>query len=388
MAVQRPDPGFDPRELTGEKELDEAELQAQKAVARRIAMLEENGMKLASVDEADRTVEVCRAALIQNGMALQYVPEDMRDMYLCQKALRTTGLALQYVPMSLRSRPVCLLALRHDGLALQYVPEDLRDAAVCRTAILQNSCALHYVPEELLSQEMCTYAMRVDGRALEFVPDALKTPELCFEACRTNGLALAWVPEPLLTGLLRVRALFSAREHVLKVMKVVCLTPPDWEELSRMKPREEWGKFEKWSFEPPADFPCPQERMPGAAEVAAYLTSLADDFVARSGMEDFPARAEAVKTGKSGRGFWVEVREKEAGDGGGEGAGEGAEEAKVAKEHKISIYGPGLALLYEMQQDEHGLPDKPGAFTAAAQLMDWAAGWHEARLCEPLTSAH
>lgn len=374
MAAQRLDPGFDPRELTGEKEVDEAEVQAQKALARRIAMLEEDGMKLASLEEADRTVEVCRAALIQNGLALQFVPEDMRDMYLCQKALRTTGLALQFVPDSLRSRPVCLLAVRHDGLALQFVPDELRsEAEVCRTAILQNSCALRYVPEALLNEEMCLYAVRVDGRALEFVPEELRTPELCFEACRTNGLALAWVPEHLLTDLLRVRALFSARECVLRTTKVVCLTPPDWEELSKMKPREEWGRFEKWSFEPPADFPCPADRMPAPEEVAAYLKGLADAFVAKSGMEDFAARAEALKEEKAGKGFWLDVSEHN-------------EDGETAR--RISIYGPGLALLYEMHQDEHGVPDKAGAFAAAARLMDWTAGWTETQLCEPLTSAH
>ena len=365
--VERDYEGFDPREASGEEDLSEEQVKAKQILEQRIAMLEKDGMKLATVDEADRCIDICRAALVQNGMALQFVPEGMRDMYLCQKALRTTGLALQFVPDSLRSKAVCMLALRHDGLALQYVPEKTRDRDVCRTAVTQDSLALQFVPEELVDEELCTHAMRVDGRALEFVPMNLRTPMMCFEACRTNGMALEFVPDELRTDLVRVRGLFSAGATVSRMTKIVCLTPPDWEEMSKAKPRDEWGKFERWSFDAPEEFPCPERFAPSADEVHAFLKNLALEFAQKAEVADFEQRAEEAK---SGNGFWLDVLEEESRD---EEAAEGGEKPR----RKTSIYGPSLALLCKMELDAHGIPEYSGAFAAATKLMDWAAGWHE-----------
>ena len=317
--VERDYEGFDPREASGEEDLSEEQVKAKQLLEQRIAMLEKDGMKLATVDEADRCIDVCRAALVQNGMALQFVPEGMRDMYLCQKALRTTGLALQFVP------------------------------------------------EELVDEELCTHAMRVDGRALEFVPMNLRTPMMCFEACRTNGRALEFVPDVLRTDLVRVRGLFSAGATVSRMTKIVCLTPPDWEEMSKAKPRDEWGKFERWSFDAPEEFPCPERFAPSADEVQAFLKNLALEFAQKAGVEDFEQRAEKTK---SGNGFWLDVMEEISRD---EEAAEGEEKPR----RKTSIYGPSLALLCKMELDAHGIPEHSGAFAAATKLMDWAAGWHE-----------
>ena len=365
--VERDYEGFDPRQASGEEELSEEQVKAKEILEQRIAMLEKDGMKLATVDEADKTVDVCRAALVQNGIALQFVPEGMRDMYLCQKALRTTGLALQFVPDSLRSRAVCMLALRHDGLALQFVPEETRDKDACLTAVTQNSLALQFVPKEHVDEKLCTHAMRMDGRALEFVPEALRTPMMCFEACRTNGMALSFVPDDLRTDLVRVRGLFSAGATVSRLTRIVCLTPPDWEEMSKAKPRDEWGKFERWSFEAPEDFPCPEEFAPSAEEVRTFLTNLARDFAQKAGVPDFEKRAEEAK---SGNGFWLDVLEEES-------SGDEAAEGEKSPQRKVSIYGPSLALLCKMELDAHGLPEHTGAFAAATRLMDWAAGWRE-----------
>ena len=317
--VERDYEGFDPREASGEEDLSEEQVKAKQILEQRIAMLEKDGMKLATVDEADRCIDICRAALVQNGMALQFVPEGMRDMYLCQKALRTTGLALQFVP------------------------------------------------EELVDEELCTHAMRVDGRALEFVPMNLRTPMMCFEACRTNGMALEFVPDELRTDLVRVRGLFSAGATVSRMTKIVCLTPPDWEEMSKAKPRDEWGKFERWSFDAPEEFPCPERFAPSADEVHAFLKNLALEFAQKAGGEDFEQRAEKTK---SGNGFWLDVMEEISRD---EEAAEGEEKPR----RKTSIYGPSLALLCKMELDAHGIPEHSGAFAAATKLMDWAAGWHE-----------
>ena len=317
--VERDYEGFDPREASGEEDLSEEQVKAKQILEQRIAMLEKDGMKLATVDEADRCIDICRAALVQNGMALQFVPEGMRDMYLCQKALRTTGLALQFVP------------------------------------------------EELVDEELCTHAMRVDGRALEFVPMNLRTPMMCFEACRTNGMALEFVPDELRTDLVRVRGLFSAGATVSRMTKIVCLTPPDWEEMSKAKPRDEWGKFERWSFDAPEEFPCPERFAPSADEVHAFLKNLALEFAQKAEVADFEQRAEEAK---SGNGFWLDVLEEESRD---EEAAEGGEKPR----RKTSIYGPSLALLCKMELDAHGIPEYSGAFAAATKLMDWAAGWHE-----------
>ena len=149
--------------------------------------------------------------------------------------------------------------------------------------------------------------------------------------------------------------------------KIVCLTPPDWEEMSKAKPRDEWGKFERWSFDAPEEFPCPERFAPSADEVHAFLKNLALEFAQKAEVADFEQRAEEAK---SGNGFWLDVLEEESRD---EEAAEGGEKPR----RKTSIYGPSLALLCKMELDAHGIPEHSGAFAAATKLMDWAAGWHE-----------
>ena len=137
--------------------------------------------------------------------------------------------------------------------------------------------------------------------------------------------------------------------------------------MSKAKPRDEWGKFERWSFDAPEEFPCPERFAPSADEVQAFLKNLALEFAQKAGGEDFEQRAEKTK---SGNGFWLDVMEEISRD---EEAAEGGEKPR----RKTSIYGPSLALLCKMELDAHGIPEHSGAFVAATKLMDWAAGWHE-----------
>lgn len=341
--------------LDAEEELSEEERRARDALARLVARVEADGLQLGQIPVEDRSREVCRAAVVSDGRALQFVPQEERDMYLCQKACRSKGAALEFVPPMFLSKPVCLMALRRDGLALRFVPEETRDRDVCLTAILQNSDALQYVPKELVDEDLCVTAMRVDGRALEFVPDALRSADICYEACRTSGLALPFVPKELLSPLLRVRGLFAAAASAKRRMEIDCETPPDWEELRKSKPREEWGRFEKWSFKMPDDFPCPEDFHPGVEEVKDFLMSLLNSFAEEAGMPDFAADEARLVPGKS---FWLEVERD--GD-------------------RRRIYAPGLALLAKLELDGHGVPKRTGAFTAASALMDWKAGWKEVR---------
>ena len=365
----------DPADQAGDGEagLSEEEIQARELHAKRLRVLERDGMQLDRVPEEERTREFCTLALKQNGLALQYVPEAARDMYLCQKAVRSNGLALQFVPMHLRSASVCRLALRRNGLALQYVPDETRDRSVCLTALEQNSRSLQYVPDALRDEDLCRTALRVDGAALEFVPEGLRSRAMCFEACRTNGLALNFVPAEHLDLLLRVRALFSAMADVRRRTTILCQTPPDWEELRKNKPRDEWGRFEKWVVEKPGDFPYPEAFALQPGEVGDLLIQLARDFEQAAGRPDFAELVQAQDADKSqpdqpnkqakdpklvcGRSFWLEVTVEDRG--------------------KKSIYAPALALLHRLELDEHGVPVKTGAFTAAAELLDWAADWWE-----------
>lgn len=351
-----------------QEELSEEEIQARELHAKRLRVLERDGMQLDRVPEEERTREYCTLALKQNGLALQFVPEAARDMYLCQKAVRSTGLALQYVPLHLRSASVCRLALRRDGLALQYVPDETRDRTVCLTALEQNSRSLQYVPDALRDEDLCRTALRVDGAALEFVPEGLRSRAMCFEACRTNGMALNFVPQDLVTPLLKIRALFSAMANVRRRTTILYQAPPDWEELRKNKPRDEWGRFEKWLVEKPEDFPYPEAFALPPEEVGQFLLRLALDFEKAAGQPDFAdvvqAQQKAQAEGQAkdprlvcGRSFWLEVT--------------------VENRGKKSIYAPALALLHKLELDEHGVPVKTGAFTAAAELLDWAADWWE-----------
>ncbi len=330
-----------------------AQAEAGELRERRLRQLEKDGMRLERIPEGERDAELCRAALSQNGMALALVPESVLDVHLCQKAVRTTGMALDLVPSSLRSRTVCLKALRQDGQALQFVPDELRDREVCLTALRQNSSALRHVPEALLDEELCREALRVDGRALEFVPEALRSPALCFEAARTSGQALAHVPEALRTTRLAARALLSAHDDVRRRTRVRYQAPPDWDEIRKSKPRDEWRRFENWNVEAPEDFPFPEELAPAPEEVASCLRSLARDFLEASGGMDL-LEEERVP----GRGRWLDLED-------GEGAGRG-------------VYGPALVQLLKGESDGRGLPLTAGALSAAAALLDWAAGWREA----------
>lgn len=332
--------------------VSEEEKRARETKEKRLRALAKDGMKLERVPEAERDHELCTAAIEQNGLALQYVPWSDRDMYFCQKALRSAGASLQYVPPALRSVSVCRLAMRNDGLALRYVPDETRNADVCRTAIEQNSQALQYVPASLLDADLCRHAMRVNGRALEFVPETLRTADICYEAVRTSGLALSYVPEHLRTPLLVVRALFSALADVRQRTTITYQAPPDWDELKKTKPREEWSRFENWLVTRPEDFPFPAELALPPAEVTDYLRNLGREYAEAAGQPDFLAKCSG-----QGHGFWLEVPKD------------------VEGQLPWRVYSAGLALLMSGAADEHGLPEKAGACNAAAALMDWKAGW-------------
>lgn len=61
---------------------------------------------------AERTPEICMAAVQQDGRALMYVPESMRTPELCMTAVRQDGLALEYVPSNLRTFKMYWAAVR------------------------------------------------------------------------------------------------------------------------------------------------------------------------------------------------------------------------------------------------------------------------------------
>ena len=108
-------------------------------------------------------------------------------------------------------------------------------------------------------------------------------------------------------------------------------------------------------------------------EVGDFLIQLARDFEQAAGRPDFAELVQAQDADKGqpdqpnkqakdpklvcGRSFWLEVTVEDRG--------------------KKSIYAPALALLHRLELDEHGVPVKTGAFTAAAELLDWAADWWE-----------
>ncbi len=325
---------------------------------RRRRAVEGDGMQLGAVPEAERDRDLCTAALRQNGLALQYVPEDGRDMYLCQKALRSAGRALEFVPAGLRSSSVCRLACRTDGTALEFVPGDVVDADLCRTALRQTGLALRYVPGSLMDETLCRLAVRSDGEALAYVPEARRSQAICFEAVRRSGMALRHVPEALRGPLLTARALFSAAADVRRRTRVGFQAPPDWDELRRTKPRDEWGRYENWSVARPEDFPFPEDLAPAPGAVAACLADIAARYVEAAGAADWAADERALRPGTSG---WLEAPR-----------GEG--------EAPWRVYAAGLRLLLNNETDERGVPVRAGAFTAAVTLRAWAAGWSGAEI--------
>ncbi len=338
--------------------LSEEQKQAKELKEKRLRALSQDGMKLDRIPENERDKDLCREALKQNGMALQFIADDQRDMYYCQKALRSQGLALQYVPQELRSDSVCRLACRNNGLALEYVPQELRDVQMCTIALSQTSSALRFVPEALFDEALLRLAMRVDGAALEFVPGDMRSEAICYEAVRTSGLALNFVPEALRTPLIRIRALFSAVAEKRRNTTIVCHTPPDWEEMRKVKPRSEWGRFEKWQIESPEGLAIPEELAPSAAEIKEFMADLVHAYLEAAGKEGCLDNEEALHAGSC---FWVDVPAKEVPEG---------------EERTYSVYARGMSLLLKSEElDDHGVPLQSGAFVAATKLMDWSEGW-------------
>ncbi len=327
-----------------------------RARARREKLLRElagDGMQLGFVPEDERDRELCTAALKQNGLALQYVPGAERDMYLCQKALRSAGRALAHVPDSLRSSSVCRLACRNDGLALEFVPAAVLDADLCRTALQQTGLALQYVPEAMMDEKLCRLAVRVDGQALAYVPEDRRSERICYEAVRCSGMALRHVPEALRGPLLTARARFSAAADVRRRTTVTYQAPPDWDDIRKTKPREEWGRYENWVVLAPEDTPFPGELALPPDVMMDCLKGLAARYVEAAGAGDWQADARALRPGTA---RWLEV---------------------PRGEHlpPWRVYAPGLRQLLSTGLNERGLPVTAGAFTAAVTLMDWAEGW-------------
>lgn len=338
--------------------LSEEQKKARDLKDKRLRTLSQDGMKLERIPENERDKELCREALKQNGMALQFIAADQRDMYYCQKALRSQGLALQFVPQELRSDSVCKLACRNNGLALEFVPQELRDVQMCTIALSQTSSALRFVPEALFDEPLLRLAMRVDGAALEFVPGEMRSEAICYEAVRTSGLALNYVPEALRTPLIRIRALFSAVAEKRRNTTIVCHTPPEWEEMRKIKPRSEWGRFEKWEINSPEELAIPEELAPSAAEIREFLAGLVHAYLEAAGKEGCLDNEEALHAGTC---FWVDVP---------------ARTAPEEEERTYSVYARGMSLLLkDEEKDEHGVPLKSGAFVAATKLMDWSEGW-------------
>lgn len=339
--------------LEEEEEISDEERQAQELYAKRLRVLKKDGTQLANIDVADYTRELCAAALTQNGMVLEIIPEDMRDIYLSQKAIRSKGMALQFVPDRLRSRNVCLQALRRDGMALQFVPMETRDREVCLVSLARDAMCLCFVPREHVDEDLCRAAMRVNGRALEYVPEELRTKDMCFEACRTSGLALPYVPADLVDDILRVRGLLSAASTVVLTTDVDFQVPPDWEDMSKNCPRENWGRYERWIFTPPqGPFPLPEEFAMPADEVRAFLKKLATDYTTAAGRPDFVADPGTFEPGK---GTWIDL----------------VDDRGV----KRAVYAPGLAMMLRGEADERGVPVHAGGRAAAEVLLDWASGW-------------
>jgi hypothetical protein len=90
-----------------------------------------------------------KAVIQQNGMALKYVPEAQKTEDLCLEAVKQNGWALEFVPEAQKTEALCFIAAKQNGWALKFVPEEQRTEALCLAAVQQNGWAFKYVPKHM-----------------------------------------------------------------------------------------------------------------------------------------------------------------------------------------------------------------------------------------------
>lgn len=124
--------------------------------------------------EANRTPEICMAAVKSYGRVLEYVED--QTIEICLEACKQDGLALEFVKT--QTPEICLMAVKQNGLALYWVKDKTNE--LCLEAVKQNGLALRYIEKQ--TEDVCLNAIKQNAHAIyhskiftrEFIQKLLK----------------------------------------------------------------------------------------------------------------------------------------------------------------------------------------------------------------------
>ena len=178
-----------------------------------------NGLFLKYVDEPEKTIPVCIAAVKNNGDAFQYVSEEDKGVSILEalhfsdpipennvafEALKTNGASLRFMSDLSDNANICIFAAASNGCSVEYMSPNMLSTPdafpIFQAAIKQTPFAIQFIKPEYFSNPedyytICKSAVERRGELLQHVvnPNA----EVCEAAVRSNSYAIHWVPTTL-----------------------------------------------------------------------------------------------------------------------------------------------------------------------------------------------
>jgi hypothetical protein len=117
------------------------------------AIINSNARAIGWMSPAERTAELCLAAVTQDGYAIQYLGPEWRTARLCLAAVTQNGNAIQLLGPTERTAEVCLATATQNGDAIRFLRPVERTAEVCLAAVTEYGRAIQYLsPAERTSE--------------------------------------------------------------------------------------------------------------------------------------------------------------------------------------------------------------------------------------------
>lgn len=174
------------------------------------ATLASYGNLLQHVSPANRTAELCLAAVTQNGFALRYVIDQTPE--ICLAAVTRSGMALIHVidqtpeiclaavankgsalyHVKTKTPELCMTAVKQDGVSIRQIPNQTPE--LCMAALESSPWALKYIRD--ISEDYCLFAVSLYGRVLDIVPEKYQTGRVCLAAIKNYGMSIRSVKVP------------------------------------------------------------------------------------------------------------------------------------------------------------------------------------------------
>lgn len=111
-----------------------------------------NPSLLSQLEEEDKTVDVCRAAIRRDySMALPYLPENIENIIpliveIIETADNLDSVFGHLLPDRYKTRNICMMAVAKDGMLLKYIPLKMMDREICTTACKNTPDAEKFIP--------------------------------------------------------------------------------------------------------------------------------------------------------------------------------------------------------------------------------------------------